>query len=145
MVRTAVGEPVRLGDLVRIEQQPSLQTITRKDRERAITVFANVATGASQSEAIASTLAIATKVLPDGYRAIASGTSQAFAESFESLWFAFGMGLLVAYMVLASQFNAFTHPFTVLLALPFSVSGALLALYVSGQSMNIYSVLASSC
>jgi HAE1 family hydrophobic/amphiphilic exporter-1 len=141
MVRTAVGEPVRLGDLVRIEQQPSLQTITRKDRERAITVFANVATGASQADAIASTLAIAGKLLPDGYRAIPSGTSQAFAESFESLWFAFGMGLLVAYMVLASQFNSFTHPFTVLLALPFSISGALLALYLSGQSMNIYSVL----
>jgi hydrophobe/amphiphile efflux-1 (HAE1) family protein len=141
LVRTAGGELVRLGDIVRIEQQPSLQAITRKDRERAITVFANVSTGASQADAIATTLAIAGKLLPEGYRAIPSGSSQAFAESFESLWFAFGMGLLVAYMVLASQFNAFTHPFTVLLALPFSISGALLALYLSGQSMNVYSVL----
>ncbi len=52
-----------------------------------------------------------------------------------------GLGLLVAYMVLASQFNAFTHPFTVLLALPFSVSGALLALWLAGQSLNVYSML----
>jgi multidrug efflux pump subunit AcrB len=52
-----------------------------------------------------------------------------------------GLGLLVAYMVLASQFNAFTHPFTVLLALPFSVSGALLALWIAGQSLNVYSML----
>jgi hydrophobe/amphiphile efflux-1 (HAE1) family protein len=141
LVRTASGQPIRLGDLVRIEQQPSLQAITRKDRERAITLFANVATGASQAQAIESTLTIAGQRLPDGYRAIPSGSSQAFAESFESLQFAFGMGLLVAYMVLASQFNAFTHPFTVLLALPFSISGALLALYLSGQSLNIYSVL----
>jgi HAE1 family hydrophobic/amphiphilic exporter-1 len=51
------------------------------------------------------------------------------------------LGLIVAYMVLASQFNAFTHPFTVLLALPFSVSGALVALLVAGQSLNVYSML----
>ena len=52
LVRTAGGELVRLGDLVRIEQQPTLQAITRKDRERAITIFANVAPGASQADAI---------------------------------------------------------------------------------------------
>ena len=51
------------------------------------------------------------------------------------------LGLIVAYMVLASQFNAFTHPFTVLLALPFSVSGALIALWLAGQSLNVYSML----
>jgi multidrug efflux pump subunit AcrB len=51
------------------------------------------------------------------------------------------MGIVVAYMVLAAQFNAFTHPFTVLLALPFSISGALLMLWVSGQTMNVYSML----
>ena len=51
------------------------------------------------------------------------------------------LGLIVAYMVLASQFNAFTHPFTVLLALPFSISGALVALYLAGQSLNVYSFL----
>ena len=62
-------------------------------------------------------------MLPDGYRAVPSGTSQAFQESFSSLGFAFGLGLIVAYMVLAAQFNAFSHPFTVLLALPFSISG----------------------
>jgi HAE1 family hydrophobic/amphiphilic exporter-1 len=51
------------------------------------------------------------------------------------------MGILVAYMVLAAQFNAFTHPFTVLLALPFSMSGALLMLWLFGQTMNVYSML----
>ncbi|HEX6738741.1 MAG TPA: efflux RND transporter permease subunit, partial [Vicinamibacteria bacterium] len=141
LVRTGTGSLVRLGDLMRIEQEPSLQAITRKDRERAITIFANVATGASQAKALASTQAIAARVLPDGYRAVPAGSSQAFREAFLSLLFAFAMGLLVAYMVLAAQFNAFTHPFTVLLALPFSVSGALMALFVSGQSLNVYSGL----
>src|SRR6185436_20132875 len=66
---------------------------------------------------------------------------QAFKESFDSLKFAFLLGIIIAYMVLAAQFNAFTHPFTVLLALPFSISGALFMLWVSGQSLNVYSML----
>jgi len=140
-VRTHGGQLVRMGDIVRIEQQPTLQAITRKDRERAITIFANVATGASQAEVLDKALKIARGALPEGYRAIPSGSSQAFKESFASLGFAFVMGLIVAYMVLATQFNAFTHPFTVLLALPFSISGALIALWISGQSLNVYSML----
>src|SRR5206468_4969134 len=75
------------------------------------------------------------------YRSIPSGSSQAFKESFDSLQFAFVLGVIVAYMVLAAQFNAFTHPFTVLLALPFSISGALLMLWMFGQSVNVYSML----
>jgi hydrophobe/amphiphile efflux-1 (HAE1) family protein len=140
-VRTAAGNLVRLGDIVQIVQQPTLQAITRKDRERAITIFANVGKGVDQAVALRSIQEIATRILPDDYRAIPAGSSQAFKESFDSLTFAFGLGLIVAYMVLAAQFNAFSHPFTVLLALPFSVSGALMALFVSGQSLNVYSML----
>jgi multidrug efflux pump subunit AcrB len=131
---TIGGDEVRPSHRVRIDQAPSLQAITRKDRERAITIFGNPAPGVSQGRAIDSSLAIAREMLPDGYRALPSGSSQAFQESFDSLIFAFGMGIVVAYMVLAAQFNAFTHPFTVLLALPFSISGALLMLWVSGQT-----------
>jgi HAE1 family hydrophobic/amphiphilic exporter-1 len=141
LVRTGTGGLVRLGDIVSIQQRPTLQAITRRDRERAITIRANVAPGVSQAVAIDRSVEIAREVLPDGYRAVASGSARTFRESFESLWFAMALGLIVAYMVLASQFNAFTHPFTVLLALPFSVSGALLALWIAGQSLNVYSML----
>jgi HAE1 family hydrophobic/amphiphilic exporter-1 len=141
LIRTGQGGLVRLGDFVKIEQRPTLQTITRKDRERAITILANVAPGASQGDAVSRSLEIARKILPDGYRALPSGNSQAMAESFQSLAFAFALGLIVAYMVLATQFNAFSHPFTVLLALPFSISGALMALWLAGQSLNVYSLL----
>jgi hydrophobe/amphiphile efflux-1 (HAE1) family protein len=141
LVRTGTGGLVRLGDIVRIEQQPTLQTITRRDRQRAITLTANVAPGVSQGTAIDRSMEIARTNLPDGYRVVASGTARTFRESFDSLLFAMVLGLMVAYMVLASQFNAFTHPFTVLLALPFSVSGALMALFLAGQSMNVYSML----
>ena len=141
LVRAGSGGLVRLGDIVRIEQRPTLQAITRRDRERAITLRANVAPGASQAVAIDRSVEIAREVLPENYRAVPSGTARTFREAFDSLLFAMGLGLLVAYMVLASQFNAFTHPFTVLLALPFSVSGALLALWIAGQSINVYSML----
>jgi multidrug efflux pump len=141
LVRTGGGQLVRLGDLVRIEEHAALQTITRKDRQRAISITANVASGASQAEALDASLRMAGETLPDGYRAVLSGTAQTFKESMDSLLFAFVMGLIVAYMVLATQFNAFSHPFTVLLALPFSVSGALIVLWVSGQTINVYSML----
>ncbi|MEO5763019.1 MAG: efflux RND transporter permease subunit, partial [Vicinamibacteria bacterium] len=141
LVRTRTGGLVRLGDLVRIEQAPSLQAITRLDRERAIKIFGNIPPGVSQADAIDGALKTARELLPEGYRALPSGSSQAFGESFESLGFAFLMGIIVAYMVLAAQFNSFTHPIVILLALPFSVSGALLMLYFMGQSLNVYSVL----
>ena len=141
LVRTTNGEVVRLGQLIRVDQEPTLQAITRRDRERAISIFANVATGASQAVAVDRSLEIARSVLPDGYRAVVAGSTKAFRESFDSLWFAFGLGILIAYMVLASQFNSFGHPLTVLLALPFSVSGALFALFLGGQSLNVYSML----
>jgi HAE1 family hydrophobic/amphiphilic exporter-1 len=141
LVRTRSGSLIRLGDLVKIEQKPSLQAITRLGRERAIKINGNIGPGYSQAQAIEGALAIAREALPDGYRALPTGSSQAFAESFDSLGFAFLMGIVVAYMVLAAQFNSFTHPIVILLALPFSVSGALLMLYLSGQSLNVYSVL----
>jgi hydrophobe/amphiphile efflux-1 (HAE1) family protein len=141
LVRTGAGQLIRLGDIVRIEQRPTLQSIIRRDRERAITITANVATGASLSEALATSETIARRILPDDYRAVPAGSSRAYRESMQSLAFAMLMGVVIAYMVLASQFNAFTHPFTVLLALPFSLSGALIALWVSGQSLNVYSAL----
>jgi len=141
LVRAGGGGLVRLGDIVRIDQRPTLQAITRRDRERAITLRANVAPGVSQAVAIDRSVALARETLPENYRAVPSGTARTFRESFDSLLFAMVLGLMVAYMVLASQFNAFTHPFTVLLALPFSISGALIALWIGGQSINVYSML----
>ena len=70
LVRTGGGGLVRLGDIVRIEQRPTLQTITRRDRERAITLTANVAPGVSQSVAIDRSMQIAREDLPDGYRVV---------------------------------------------------------------------------
>ncbi len=135
------GEMVQLSDVVKIEEKPSLLAITRRGRERAIGLFANVGVKKSQAVAIEKAREIANKILPEGYRSVFSGSSQTFKESFQSLSFALWLGILVAYMVLASQFNHVIHPLTVLLALPFSVSGAFIALMISGQSLNIFSLI----
>ena len=136
------GELVRLGEIVEIKEKPTLMSITRRGRERAISVYSNIAPKKSQADAIQAVEKIADEVLPEGYRIAMSGSSKEFRESFGSLGFAFVLGILVAYMVLASQYNSFIHPLTVLLALPFSVTGAVAALFISGQSLNIYSVIA---
>lgn len=140
-VRNNRGELIPLERVVRLEQKPSLQTITREDRQRAINVRANVAPTSSQGEAIDRVKKLAGEILPSGYYATISGSAKTFQESFSSLIFALLLGIAVSYMVLASQFNSFIHPITILIALPFSVSGAFIALYLGGQTLNIYSMI----
>ncbi|HXS99191.1 MAG TPA: efflux RND transporter permease subunit [Elusimicrobiota bacterium] len=140
-VRNNRGEVIRLSDVVTLQTVPSLLAITRKDRERAISIYGNVSPGKSQSQVLADIEALAKRTMPEGYHIVLSGSSQTFKESFQSLVFALLLGILVAYMVLGAQFNSFVHPFTVLLALPFSVSGAFLALWAFDKSLNINSMI----
>lgn len=139
-VRTASGALVPLSALIRTEEKPALQAITRQDRERAITVFANVAPGASQDQALAKLEELAATA-PVGTRVVLGGASVAFRESMSSLLFALFLGIVVAYMILASQFNSFLHPVTILTILPLSVAGAALALWIAGYTLNIFSMI----
>ncbi|HWM88936.1 MAG TPA: efflux RND transporter permease subunit, partial [Kofleriaceae bacterium] len=96
-VRTRTGALVPLSALVKQEERPSLQAITRRDRERAINVFANVAPGHSQDEAIQLVEQLG-QSLPPGIFVKLGGQSVAFQESFASLWFALALGICIAYM-----------------------------------------------
>ncbi|QRN93025.1 efflux RND transporter permease subunit [Archangium violaceum] len=139
-VRTRSGELVPLSSLVAQEERPALQAITRKDRERAISIFANVAPGATQQDALETVERLA-KDLPGGTRVVFGGSSVAFQESMSSLLFALFLGIGVAYMVLASQFNSFLHPVTVLTILPLSVAGAAFAMWGTNTTLNIFSMI----
>ncbi len=139
-VRSASTELLPLSALVSTNEQPALQAITRRDRERAITMYANVAPGRSQDEALAEVEKLS-QTLPIGYRLVLGGASVAFRESMSGLFFALFLGILVAYMVLASQFNSYIHPVTILTILPLSVAGAVLALLVFGKTLNIFSMI----
>jgi HAE1 family hydrophobic/amphiphilic exporter-1 len=135
------GEMVQLKSVVDITRKPTPLTITRRNRERAISIFSNVTQGKSQTDALKAVERIAKAALPEGYRIAFGESTQTFKESFSSLAFAFWLGILVAYMVLASQFNSYLHPVSVLVALPFSISGAFIALWMFNQSLNIFSII----
>jgi hydrophobe/amphiphile efflux-1 (HAE1) family protein len=139
-VRTASGTLVPLSSVSTQTEQPALQSITRLDRERAITVFANPAPGHSQREALDYVMGLR-RTLPPGYRIVPGGQSKAFDESMAGLLFAFFLGLGVAYMVLASQFNSFVQPITVLTIIPLALAGAIVALLVAGHSLNVFSMI----
>ncbi len=139
--RGANMEMVPLGSIVKIEERKSLALVTRVNRQRAVQVYANVVEGKSQEEALKDIERFAQKTLAPGYKLNLTGSSQTFRESVSGLLFALLLGIVIAYMVLASQFNSFIHPITVLLALPLSLSGALVSLYVFHQSLNLFSMI----
>ena len=138
--RTGTGELVPLSLLVTQEERPVLQSITRIDRERAISITGNVAPGKSQADTLAKVRELGAD-LPIGYRVVFGGQSTQLEDTTTSLLFALVIGIMVAYMVLASQFNSFLHPVTVLTILPLAVSGALGGLFIAGASLNLFSMI----
>ena len=140
-VRNNRGELIQLSKVTKVEEKYSTPTITREDRVRSIAVSANPGEGYSQVQALEEAEKIAGQILPKGYYIVTSGASQTMQESFQSLLITMILGIIVAYMVLGSQFNSFLDPFIVLLALPFDFSGALVALYISWQTLNVYSMI----
>lgn len=141
MIRNNRGELVALSEVTEIVEQEGLLGITRKEGSRAITLSANLAAGVSQREALDQVAEMIRVELPQDMSLMTTGSAEAFLDSFSALYFVLSMGILIAYMVLASQFNSFIHPFTILMALPFSLIGALVALNLGGQTLNIYSMI----
>jgi multidrug efflux pump subunit AcrB len=141
MVRNNRGEMSPLKDQVTFKEVKAPEIITRYARRRSIPMFANVAYGKSQQDALDAVQKVGKEVLPPGYYLRIQGSGDAFQEAFQGLIFALLLGVAIAYMILASQFNSFIHPITILMALPFSLSGALLALWVCHQSLSLFSMI----
>ncbi len=139
-LRTRSGDLVPLSSLVTTEERPAMQDIRRSNRQRAVGIYANVAEGHSQQEALAFVEQLG-KELPKDFRIVMTGVSASYKDSMASLLFALAMGLIAAYMVLGAQFNSFLHPITVLSILPLSLSGAAIALWLGGQSFNMFSAI----
>lgn len=140
-VRNIFGNVVSLSSAVNMEKVGSMQTITRINRQRTVSVFGALLPGASQSDILQKAQEIAEKELPDGYSFALEGAASGLNEAFRTLTMALLIGVLVAYMILAIQFNSFIHPVVILVALPFSLTGAFLALWMAGVSLNLFSFI----
>ncbi|PJZ68771.1 multidrug transporter AcrB [Leptospira perolatii] len=140
-VRNTYNEIVRLREVLNLEESSSLQNITRVDRQRTIKLFGNPAPELGQNKATEESIKLAKEILPPGYRIDVTGSAKTAKESSESLVFALVLGIVLSYMILASQFNSLRQPLYILLSMPFSFSGALIALYLFGQSFNMYSFI----
>ena len=139
-VRSRDGRLVELRNFVRVQEGGGPSVINREDRQRAITLFASLE-GVPLGEAMEGLNAIAAKILPPDYLPKYRGQADTMQESFGFLLFAIVLGVIMAYMVLAAQFESFVHPFTVLLAMPLSFIGAFGALLLTGNTISIFSFI----
>jgi multidrug efflux pump len=130
---------VSLDNLVRLEETAGLAAIYRFDRFASATVSGGLAPGYAIGDAIAELDEIAERVLPGAVRTSLAGQSRDFADSASSLYFAFALALATIYLVLAAQFESFRDPLIIMVTVPLSLAGALLALALFGQTLNVFS------
>src|SRR6059036_2322253 len=130
---------VQLGALAKVEEGVGPRQINHFNRVPSFTLSASLIPPFAQGEALDSLDRLARQVLPPGSTTALAGDSREFKESGGALYFAFGVALLVVFMVLASQFESLVHPFTVLLAVPLAVTGALATLFAVRSTLNLYS------
>jgi multidrug efflux pump len=128
-VRGDHGELVPLSAVIRTRETIAPREIPHYNRRRSVTVSADLS-GMSQGEGIERAARVAREVLPEtGYAVRFTGEAEKFIESGNALTFAYGLAVLVVFLVLAAQFESFVHPFTILVAVAFSFTGALVALW----------------
>jgi multidrug efflux pump len=130
---------VPLDAVTRVEERVGPRQLNHYNRVRSFTLSASMAPGFTLGQALDSLNAAAEEVLPAGTTVELAGESREFRESGSALYFAFGIALIFVFMVLASQFESLVHPFTVLLAVPLAVTGALGALWLADSTLNVYS------
>ncbi|HNY66239.1 MAG TPA: efflux RND transporter permease subunit [Deltaproteobacteria bacterium] len=139
-IRAMDGKLVELRNVVSIVEGGGPSTIIRKDRQRSLWVFANLE-GKPLNDAMKDLDGISSKILPPGYSTAYVGEAEEMGRSFNYLLFAILLGVLLAYMILAGQFESFLDPVTVLLAMPLSFIGAFGALLLMGKTISIVSFI----
>jgi len=138
-VRGANGQMVQLSNLVDLRESVAPRELGRMNQLRAADITANIAPGYSQGEALAALEAAARRVLPASVQIDYIGQAREYVQASGDIYFTFILALLFIYLVLAAQFESFIDPFIIMLTVPLSMTGALLALKYGGGTMNIYS------
>ncbi|NJD34162.1 MAG: efflux RND transporter permease subunit [Betaproteobacteria bacterium] len=138
-VRANGGQMVPLDSLVKVGETVSPRELNHFGQRRAVTITANLAPGYALGEALTYMEGVAGRILPAGYAVDYNGQSREFKVSSSSLALTFVLALAFIYLVLAGQFESFRDPFIIMLTVPLSMTGALLALWASGGTLNVYS------
>ncbi len=138
-LRAENGEMVSLDNLVTMKENVSPPAIYRYNQSYSVTISATPAPGVSLGEAIQEMDGITKNILPPGFSTALAGQSRDYAESSSSLVFAFIFAIVLIYLVLAAQFESLIDPFIILLTVPMALTGALLSLWITGQSINVFS------
>ena len=139
-VKNKLGDLVRLDSLVKLKEGLGPSVITRRNRQYAGFIYGSLETlplGAA-TEAVNK---IAAEILPAGYSISYIGQAEEFARTGGYVMFAFGMALIMIYMVLASQFNSLLQPLMVMVAQPLAIIGGVIALWLFGETLNIFSMI----
>jgi len=139
MVKNSRGENIGLDNLVTISEASAPPTIYHFNRYKSATISAGLAPGKTVGEGIAEMDRIAKKLLDDSFTTALSGTSRDYSESSGNTVFAFVLALILIYLVLAAQFESFIDPFIIMITVPLALAGALLSLWIFGQTFNIFS------
>ncbi len=138
-LKNSSGQMIQMDNLVRLEETVAPPQLYRYNRFNSATVSAGLAQGYSLGEGLEEMDRIAAEVLDETFRTALEGESRNFRESSASLLFAFGLAIILIFLVLAAQFESFKDPFVIMLTVPLAVFGALLFMRLFGVTMNIYS------
>jgi HAE1 family hydrophobic/amphiphilic exporter-1 len=136
------GGLVRLDNLVRIEQGVTASRIDRLDRQRQVSLRASIAPGYAMADRLEALDKMVEEMhLPPGYSTRVTGAGSEMETTAREFLWAFGLSVVFMFMILASQFESTVHPLTILLSLPLSIPFALFSLWITGNSLNLYSAL----
>ncbi|MDL5510889.1 efflux RND transporter permease subunit [Arenibacter sp. M-2] len=138
-VKNSDGLLIQLDNLVSTTEHSSPPQLFHNNRYMSATVSANLAPGKSLSDGIDAMEEIREKVLDDSFTTDLGGESRDFVESSSNTLFAFGLALLLIFLILAAQFESFIDPIIIILTVPMAVAGAMFSLWLFGQTWNIFS------
>jgi hydrophobe/amphiphile efflux-1 (HAE1) family protein len=138
-VRSNTGERIQLDNLVDVKENSNPPILYHFNRYKSATVSANLAEGKTLGEGIDEMQRIADKLLDPSFTTALNGPSRDFAESNSNISFALILALLLIYLILAAQFESFRDPFIIMITVPMAIAGAMLSLWVFGQTLNIFS------
>ena len=140
-VRSSTGELVRMKDVTRIETGKGPTIIMHYNRQRAATLFAGTEKTKPMAEAMTDLDKIVKKNISPDISTRYVGMADAMLDAFKNIAFALVIAIIMVYMILASQFESFVHPFTIMFSLPVSLIGAMGLLMVTGERISIYSLI----